>query len=314
MMLVSKSAAVLMPAGSRRVLLAPTHTCTSLPDHISLTSAKPEILINHVSTRAHLLITLIAVNIITRSFLSLSPLKRQTVFVLQKADFLFCLRFRFFDFSSPWRKKSLEGGQLHLDVQYSTSQVGVPICLFYSGHSRWFEGRSGRFETSSTAAVNEQSCQSLLFEVFDSYVSKQSNHIRLRSVWCWNFWKKKCQKRCAVFYVFKLTFFFWEVEMNSYHNVRVFTVSELIKQNWIIACYLEYFNILFFVQNKLERTHFLLASSNTVVAPTLWSDWTEWIHPSLIYWMSLTPAVVLPLPCKLFSLFKGNEIKKFTLG
>ncbi len=67
MRLVSESAAVLMPVGSRQVLSAPTHTCTSLHDHVLLTSAKPEILINHVSTHEQciLLPTLISVDIAT---------------------------------------------------------------------------------------------------------------------------------------------------------------------------------------------------------------------------------------------------------
>ena len=35
-----------------------------------------------------------------------------------------------------------------------------------------------------------------------------------------------------------------------------------------------------------------------------------WIHPSLICWVTFTTAVALPLSCKLFSAFKGNEIKE----
>lgn len=37
---------------------------------------------------------------------------------------------------------------------------------------------------------------------FDSFVSKQSRHIRLSSVWCWNFRQKKCQKRCTLSYLY----------------------------------------------------------------------------------------------------------------
>lgn len=43
---------------------------------------------------------------------------------------------------------------------------------------------------------------------------------------------KRNVKRDVQYFMYSNShFFFWEVEMNSYHNVRVFTVSELIKQN-----------------------------------------------------------------------------------
>lgn len=43
MWLVSECVAVLMPAGSGKVVSAPTHTCASLSDQLSLTFTKPEI-------------------------------------------------------------------------------------------------------------------------------------------------------------------------------------------------------------------------------------------------------------------------------
>lgn len=120
------------------------------------------------------------------------------MFVSQKAELLFCLLtyFRFFDFSSPLMKSLLKVGTC--TVQHLTG--GVPICLFYSGHDRWFEGRSGRFETSSAAAVNERGCQSLLFEVLTAMSANNPGTLGWGLFDVENLWKKKCQKRCTVQY------------------------------------------------------------------------------------------------------------------
>lgn len=91
MRLVSKSAAALMPAGSRQVLLAPTHTCTSLPDHVLLTSAKPKSPINYVTcfhVKGHFSLTILYPYILWFNLVCL-------------AEVLFCLRFWIF-FPSPW--------------------------------------------------------------------------------------------------------------------------------------------------------------------------------------------------------------------
>lgn len=95
----------------------------------------------------------------------------------------------------------------------------------------------------------------------DSYVSKQSRHIRLRSVWCWKIWKMNCQKRCTLEY-----FMYSNSHLGRLRWTLIKLLGYSLCQNWlrwskiiawIIACYLEYFNV-FFVQNKLEQTHFLL--------------------------------------------------------
>lgn len=106
MRLVSKCTAVLMPAGSRQVLLATTHTSTSLSDHILLTSAKPENLINHFSTNEQCIC----------EDNCLSSKKHSDCFVYTSGYLTF----------PPSEEKSLEGGQLHLDVRYSTSQEACP--------------------------------------------------------------------------------------------------------------------------------------------------------------------------------------------
>lgn len=158
MRLVSKSAAALMPAGSRQVLLAPTHTCTSLPDHVLLTSAKPKRPINYVTcfhVKGRFSLMILYPYILWFNLVCL-------------AEVLFCLRFWiYFFFFVLFHPPEVCVGRwavaLGCTVQHLTG--GVSICLFESGHSRWFEGRSGWFETSSAAAVNKWSCQSRLFEV-----------------------------------------------------------------------------------------------------------------------------------------------------
>ena len=144
-----------------------------------------------------------------------------SVSLSRRKQVLFCLYFKISDFSSPpWRKVSRRWATAFgCTVQHLAG--GVPVCLFLSGHNLWFERRPWRFETSWAPAANVWSCQSPLFEVSDSYVSKQSRHIRLKSVWCWNVWEKKDISLSELL--------FGEDEMKTYHIVWVFTVSELVK-------------------------------------------------------------------------------------
>ncbi len=128
MRLVSKSAAVLMPARSRQVLLAPTHTCTGLPDHVLLTSDKPEIIISRVSTHeVYNLQPWLLFILLPDHFLGLS-LKGELCESCRKQSYCSVLTSGFLTFP-PSEEKSLEGGQLHLDVQCSTPQEAYPsVC------------------------------------------------------------------------------------------------------------------------------------------------------------------------------------------
>lgn len=160
MRLASKSAAALMPAGSRWVLLAPTHTCTSLPDHVLLTSTKPKIPLNDV-TYFH---TILVLTLIIGDFFFFfwARVAQSQPCLSCRVIVLFTL-WIFILFHPPEVCVGRWAASLGCTVEHLAG--GVSLCLFESGHSQWFEGRSGRFETSSTAAVNKWSCHSLLFEV-----------------------------------------------------------------------------------------------------------------------------------------------------
>lgn len=215
--LVSESAAVLMSAGSRQVLLAPTHTCTCLTTCL-VNLRQTWSLYQPCQYTWTVYIYFI--------FLSVS-LKRHPCLSCRKQSYCFVYTSGIPTVPPP-EEKSLEGGQTALGCTVQYLAGGVPVCLFYSGSQPviWGEIRA----VWDFKRCGREWVELPVFAVwsFDSYVSKQSRHIRLRAVWCWNLWKKKSNEMYfGVFYVFKLTF--GEVEMNSYHIVRVFTVSELVK-------------------------------------------------------------------------------------
>ena len=129
MRLVSKFAVVLKPAGSRRVLLAHTHTVSArvcLTTSL-LTSTKPVILINHDSRhkRSIQFYPWLMLILSPHNFLSWA-LKGQPCLSCREQSYCFVYASGFPTFPPP-EEKSLEGGKLHLDEQYSTSQEA---CLF----------------------------------------------------------------------------------------------------------------------------------------------------------------------------------------
>lgn len=186
--------------------------------------------------------------------------EKTTVFILQKAELLFGLYFRFSWLFLPQKKSLLKVGNCTWMYNTVPCRRRAPLS-FLVGSQRviWGEIR---------AVWDFKCCGREWVELpvsavwsFDSYVSKQSRHIRLSSVWCWNLWKKKCQKRCT-----SECFMYSHSHLGRVRWTLITLLGYSLCQNWlswrkimawIIACYLEYFNILF-VENKLEHTHFLL--------------------------------------------------------
>lgn len=70
------------------------------------------------------------------------------------------------------------------------------------GHSRWFEGRSGRLETSSSAAVNKWCCQSLLFEVLTALSANNPVALGWSLSDGKSLRKRNVKTRCFIFYFF----------------------------------------------------------------------------------------------------------------
>lgn len=182
MRLVSESVCALMPSGSRQVLLAPTHTCTSLLDHVLLTSAKSEIPNPPCQNTwtSNLVLALIIFDIITISlFISLrsQPCLSYRVLIM----FEFC-------FFPTYPSSEVCGKVGNSTWMQSAAPHRRRVCLSVLLRSQpviWGEIRvvwdfklSGREKPELPISA---------FWSFDSFVSKQSGHIRLKSVWCSNF-------------------------------------------------------------------------------------------------------------------------------
>lgn len=247
MRLASESAAVLMPAGSRQVLSAPTHTCTSLHDHVLLTSAKPEILINHVDITWTVYF---AYNLDCCSnhyhIILLVCLSKDNRVCLAESRVIVLFVLQLFWLFLPLKKSLLKVG--NCTWMYSTAPrrrrarlsvlLGSQPVIWGEIRAVWDFKRCGRewVELPVSAVWS-----------FDSYVSKQSRYIRLRSVWCWKVWKKKCQKRCILEY-----FTYSNSHLGRLRWTLITLLGYSLCQNWlswriawIIACCLEYFNIFF---------------------------------------------------------------------
>lgn len=126
-------------------------------------------------------------------------------FVLQG----FCFVYTFFIFLSHCLKSV---GRWETALRRGTLQEACLSVGSTRGHSRWFEGRSGWFETSSTAAVNKWCCQSPLFEVLTALSA--NNPVTLGwSLFDGKSFGKRNVKR-DVFYLFSIPLTFRKAEVN----------------------------------------------------------------------------------------------------
>ena len=175
--------------------------------------------------------------------------EKTTVFVLQKADLLFCLNSRCSLLFLPLKKSLLKVGNCtwiysrvaHRGRSCLSALLRSQPVIWVEIRAVWDFNRCGReWAELPVSAVWS----------FDSYVSKQSRHIRLRSVWCWILWKKKCQKRCILEY-----FMYSNLHLGRLRWTRITLFGFSLCQKWlrwskiitwIIACYLEYFNVFLF--------------------------------------------------------------------
>lgn len=205
--------AVVMPEGSRRRgQLAPT--CTSLPGHVLFAESA---LINC----AHRLLTLITVDIITRSFLLLLCLSKDGQGSSgRKQSYCSVYTPGFSEFSSPWREVSrrwaialgcrvrhLAGRRARLSARLGSQPV-----IWGEIRAVWDFKRRG---------ANERSCQSVPFEVL---TAMSANNHRILG---WGLFDVETSGKGNVKDVF------WSILHIQTHIwegiVRVYTVSELVK-------------------------------------------------------------------------------------